>query len=67
MCSVLIQYCYFSDLSTLANVVTTLASLGKKEKIGGHIGDSVVKAFDTMAKVVIPQNNSNLNTSQASC
>ncbi|KAL4227065.1 Nuclear receptor subfamily 2 group C member 2 [Mactra antiquata] len=57
-----------TDLSTLANVVTTLALMGKTE--GGDqqpvsngnqtdMNQSVAKAFDTLAKAIQPQSTSN--------
>ena len=50
---------FSSDLSTLANVVTTLATMGKKDsptyKMENNSGDSVAKAFDTMAKAAVSQ------------
>jgi len=67
-----------TDLSTLANVVTTLATMGKNNdgEAGNDItstpngeasesngSDSVAKAFDTMAKAVRPQANLSLNQS----
>lgn len=61
-----------SDLSTLANVVTTLATMGKKEdtdssqlpaNANGEAStdelanpDTVAKAFDTLAKAIHPSN-----------
>jgi hypothetical protein len=65
-----------TDLSTLANVVTTLATMGKKEPAessqqnltpngdatGEGTSESAAKAFDTL-KAVVP-GNSNLNLSQ---
>ena len=61
-------YCFllFLDLSTLANVVTTLALMGKQDgdqpdpsvlSNGNQqedINESVAKAFDTLTKVVQP-------------
>ena len=55
---------YITDLSTLANVVTTLALMGKQAEsdqqppiINGNqstedVNQSVAKAFDTLAKAV---------------
>lgn len=58
-----------TDLSTLANVVTTLATMGKNNKPespsqqpptsnGEANNGEVAKAFDTLAKAVQPQGNS---------
>ena len=57
--------CVVSDLSTLANVVTTLATMGKNNKSetinqaatanGDSSNGEVAKAFDTLAKAVQPQ------------
>ena len=52
----------FSDLSTLANVVTTLATMGKKPDGNTQNGDTatpIAKAFDDMAKAAQPQKNLN--------
>ena len=70
-------------MSTLANVVTTLATMGKKDKdsttsssgrpnstgnptANGEVqvdgGSDIAKAFDTLAKVIQPDNS--LNSSQ---
>ncbi|KAL5013414.1 hypothetical protein ScPMuIL_007684 [Solemya velum] len=57
-----------TDLSTLANVVTTLATMGKNESEmdqsqptsngnTAYTTDSVAKAFDTLARAVQPQQN----------
>ena len=62
-----------SDLSTLANVVTTLATMGKKDSMeAAHVNstangelsteglgnpDTVAKAFDTLAKAFNPSSN----------
>jgi len=57
------------DLSTLANVVTTLALMGKTEGdqplSNGNQSDvnqSVAKAFDTLAKAIQPQQTSQVGT-----
>ncbi|XP_052781212.1 orphan steroid hormone receptor 2-like isoform X2 [Mya arenaria] len=67
-----------TDLSTLANVVTTLALMGGKTEGDQPVsnGDptdvnqSVAKAFDTLAKAIQPQSNTSqdasLNTDQSS-
>lgn len=54
------------DLSTLANVVTTLATMSKNAEedqtpsngdtgLGGDTSNNAAKAFDTLAKAVQPQ------------
>lgn len=57
---------FFEDLSTLANVVTTLALMGKQDNdqpdpnnmSNGNqtedMNESVAKAFDTLAKAIQP-------------
>jgi hypothetical protein len=62
-------YVFIPDLSTLANVVTTLANMDKKGAGDGEnvvtpngnaeSSDSVAKAFDTLAKAVQPETSVN--------
>ncbi|XP_064632538.1 orphan steroid hormone receptor 2-like isoform X2 [Lineus longissimus] len=66
-----------TDLSTLANVVTTLANMDKKGAGDGdnaatpngnaESSDSVAKAFDTLAKAVQPETSVNQNDSALDC
>ena len=57
---------FLIDLSTLANVVTTLATMSKNVEedqapsngdtgMGGDNSNNAAKAFDTLAKAVQPQ------------
>ncbi|XP_052250122.1 orphan steroid hormone receptor 2-like isoform X1 [Dreissena polymorpha] len=59
-----------TDLSTLANVVTTLALMGKQDGDQpvsngdpSDVNQSVAKAFDTLAKAIQPQTNSSQDDS----
>ncbi|ELU00770.1 hypothetical protein CAPTEDRAFT_224222 [Capitella teleta] len=62
-----------TDLSTLASVVTTLATMDKKtsqpedETQNGDNGegDSVARAFDTMAKAVRPNNSTQVDSGES--
>ena len=46
------------DLSTLASVVTTLASMDKdQDATNGDLNDSAARAFDVLAKAANPKQN----------
>jgi hypothetical protein len=69
----MMKTCLFVDLSTLANVVTTLATMDKKDKAApdgheryttngdvptdGASSSKAAKAFDTLAKAIQPRSD----------